>query len=165
MVFCFKIMVNRCFTLRLFEIDNIKNFMRGLFISALFDELEVRQAVFRTKVTLSIDGKISGDWLSSDESEIITSEYIKWKEIKPLAANFIKGDRTPSAIKLVLSVSVEKGEKILPEAKALFLNILFSDKKLTCTTGMSLKTFSTDKKFELIWDEYIESFLKKNGLI
>ena len=164
-LFCFKIMFKRCFKLRLFEIDNIKNFMRGLFISALFDELEIRQALFRTKLTLSIEGKINRDWLSTDENEMVSSEYVKWKEIKPTAANFIKGGRAPSAIKLVFSVSPEKTEKILPEAKALFLNILYSDKKLTCTTGLALKTFSTDKKYELIWDEYIENFLKKNSLI
>ena len=151
--------------MRLTEIDNIKNFMRSLFISDLFDELEIRQAVIRTKSTLSIEGRINRDYLSSDEQEISASEYIKWKEIKPLAANLIKGGRPPLGIKLVFSVAPEKAEKILPEAKALFLNILYADKKLSCTTGLALKTFSIDKKYEILWDEYIEGFLKKNELL
>lgn len=153
--------------MRLFEIDNIKNFMRELFISNLFDELEVRQVTLRTKFTLSAEGALNRDFLSAEEAETSPSyiKYIKWKEIKPIAADFIKGDRPPLGIKIVFSLSEAKREKLLPEAKALFLNVNYSSSKLSLTTGTALKFFSTDRKYDAFWDEYIEKFLKKNNLI
>lgn len=138
--------------------------MHSLFLTSLFDELEIRQLTMRTKFTLSIDGEINKSFLSSDETECLSSDHIKWKEIRSDAFEFIKGDRSPALIKAVFSVSPAKAKKILPDAKALFLNIVYSEKKLICTTGISLKTFSLEKKSELIWDEYIGNFLEKNKL-
>ena len=151
--------------MRLFEISDIKNFMHNLFLSPLFDELELRQITICTKSTFSIEGKINKNYLSLEETEVLDSEYIKWKELRETSAGFIKGSRPPSFIKAVFSVSPLKREKILPEASALFLNITYSEKSLSCTTGVSLKNFSLDKKADLIWDEYIHNFLIKNKLI
>ena len=45
-----------------------------------------------------------------------------------------------------------------------FLNILFKDGVILCTTAISQTSFSLDKSSEKLWEEYILKFFKKNNI-
>ncbi len=70
----------------------------------------------------------------------------------------------PKFIKLVLSADNETVSKISPEASALFINITFENNEITIITGSSTKTFTMDKRTDIMWDEYVEEFFTNNKI-
>ena len=73
------------------------------------------------------------------------------------------GNKLPKSIKLVFSLAEEKLSN-LPNTKAAFLNILFKEHTILCTTAISQEAFSLDKSSERLWEEYILKFFKKNAI-
>ncbi len=71
-----------------------------------------------------------------------------------------QGNKLPKSIKLVFSLAEEKLSN-LPNTKAAFLNILFKEHTILCTTAISQEAFSLDKSSERLWEEYILKFFKK----
>ena len=45
------------------------------------------------------------------------------------------------------------------QLNALFLNVIFKNGKLVCTTGVSMRIFTLDKSLETAWDEQMQEFL------
>lgn len=81
----------------------------------------------------------------------------------PFVFQAIKGNKLPKSIKLVFSLAEEKLSN-LPNTKAAFLNILFKEHTILCTTAISQEAFSLDKSSERLWEEYILKFFKKNAI-
>ena len=55
------------------------------------------------------------------------------------------------------------GTSIAPDnILAVFFNILFQNEQLLLTTGVSYRTFITDKSFEKEWEKFTIQFLKRN---
>jgi len=73
----------------------------------------------------------------------------------------VKGKTLPKGMKLVFSLTKEKTERC-PNAKAVFLNLLFRQGTILCTTPPTEETFSLEKKGTKQWDEDILNFFKKN---
>ena len=146
-----------------FTINDTKSFMHLLLKETVFDSFLFRQGEIVTFSTFSIDGKRNADFYSSDEIEQGLSAYAYWEEIRPFVFQTIKGQKLPKSIKLVLSLSEEKLMH-LPNTKAAFLNILFRENAILCTTAIAQETFSLDKQGEAVWEEYILKFFKKHNI-
>ena len=89
-----------------------------------------------------------------------------WRSLSDLSSSIfqaIKGNKLPKSIKLVFSLAEEKLAN-LPNTKAAFLNILFKEHTILCTTAISQEAFSLDKSSERLWEEYILKFFKKNAI-
>lgn len=146
-----------------FTIDDTKSFMNLLLKGNTFDSFLFRQGEITTFATFIWEGKRNMDFYSSDEIEQGLSSFTTWEEMRPFVFQAIKGNKLPKHIKLVFSLSEEKTVH-LPNTKAAFLNILFKDNVILCTTAISQETFSMEQSGEKLWEEYVLKFFKKNSI-
>ena len=148
-----------------FEIVNIKNFTFQLFKGTIFDSFELRSAEINTFVSFHIDGRLQKDYFSLTEQELLNHEYSTWLQMKPFVFQTIKGTRLPKNFKLVFSADKNMLEQISPQAAALFLNVHYNGKIITCTTGGSQKSFSLDSSYVFPWDDFITSCFQHHQII
>ncbi len=156
--------------MRLIEVENIKQFTTNLFTKDSFDKFLVTEAQISALNTFSIDGHINEAYLDENESALPENKegIIYWSKIKPLCYEIIKGKKVPLRFKIVFALPKHLFGAFLKKVNlslspedinALFLNIGFQANKLTCTTAVSLKSFSMDKSLENAWDDYINKFI------
>ena len=142
------------------EKDEIKNFMNKLLIEEAFDRLEVRIFEVETIVKYEITGNINKDYIFEGENR----HFVKWKELKPYIRSIIKGDKKPKYMKMVFSLEESSVLSLCENAKAMFLNINYSNDEIIATTGTSQKTFSLTKMEDKIWEDAVLKFFYKNGI-
>ena len=143
-------------------VDNIKDFMRLLFKSSIFDKYGVHQALCTTFTTFEITGDLNREFF--DETDAPERKYCTWEEIRPFVYHVIKGSKLPKYMKVVLSAPTDMLESISDNASALFINIIYDGGTLTLISGYAIKKFSMNKTHEFLWDEYVTDLMKKSGL-
>ena len=157
-----------------FEIqdENIKSFLNELFANEKYDSFYLFEAKAEMDISYYINGKLNMAFYDSDseeKTELISErkEYISWHDVKPKILSFIKGDRLPLKLKLILMFNNENIERLIEmnnlpihpdNVRALFLNINYADGKLNLTTGTSLNVFTMDKSLEELWDKTVERY-------
>lgn len=154
--------------MQIFEIQDVKSFTAELFVRSMFDDFELCEADFITFASFHIDGKIQSDYYDTTEREETGSRIRAfWKEMKPFCLSLIRGKRLPLYFKIVLRLPA--GHSLCAENRALgheassqnlYLNIRYSDKKLTCTTGASSPVFEPGFKPGTEWDLQARAFLR-----
>lgn len=156
--------------MRVFEIDNVKNFTSRLFVGKAFDEFLVTEASFSTLTNITIDGHMNREYMGEAELALPENKdmVVKWKSLKPLCYNIIKGQKVPLRFKIIFKMPTEivlrfldeEGLDVEPiEINGLFLNVKFENNKLSCTTGTSMKIFTLDKSLEDAWECRMMKFL------
>ena len=146
-----------------FTVNDTKSFMNLLLKSETFDNFHFRQGEICTFASFIIEGKRNMDFYSTAELDRGLSRYVLWEEMRPFVFQAIKGNKPPKSIKLVFSLPDEKLEN-LPNTSAAFLNILFKNNTILCTTGISQANFSLDKSSEKHWEDYILKLFQKNSI-
>ncbi|MBQ2925186.1 MAG: hypothetical protein IJA25_05620 [Anaerotignum sp.] len=146
-----------------FTVNDTKSFMNLLLKGDTFDSFQFRQGEIFTFASFIMEGKRNPDFYGTEEMEQGLSRYVLWEEMKPFVFQAIKGNKLPKSIKIVFSLADEKLEH-LPNTSAAFLNLLFKDGVVLCTTAVSQSSFSLDKSSEKLWEEYVLKFFKKNGI-
>ena len=155
--------------MQFFEIQDVKSFTAELFVRDLFDGFELCEADFITFASFHIDGKMQPDYYDTAERESMDDrERAFWKEMKPFCLTLIRGKRLPLYFKIVLRLPAGhplcvENRMLANEASGqnLYLNIRYSDKNLTCTTGASSPVFEPGKKPGAEWDLQARSFLSR----
>jgi len=165
--------------MKLIEISEIRKFTSALFAGTAFDTFCVTEASFSTLFDIRIDGHInkeflrsadgsSGDMETAPEAVSPEPEIITWGRIRPLCFDLIKGKRVPIRFKVVRMTPPDKVPGFITghglnynaeDVNALFINIRFENGSISCTSAVSLKTFSMDKSLENAWDESVAKFL------
>ncbi len=146
-----------------FTINDTKKFMALLLKGETFDSFHFRQGEVTTFASFVIEGKRNMEFYSAEEIEQGLSRYVRWEEIRPFVFQAIKGSKLPKSVKLVFSLPDEKLEN-LPNTSAAFLNILFKENTVLCTTAISQKNFSLDKNGEKLWEDYMIKFFRKHEI-
>lgn len=156
------------------KILDIKTFMSELLVHDLFDKFLLSELEIITSNHYKISGKLYKEFFSSDELEIIKGrEHSFWKDIKPTAFDIIKGNRMPLSMKIVLMIPQPSVARIVEKSNiglnvsdinGLFLNVIFENGQLICTTGTSIGVFTLDKTLDRLWDEMAVNFLKKKEI-
>ena len=144
-----------------FTVNDTKSFMNLLLKGDTFDAFSFRQGELTTFASFIIEGKRNMDFYTAEEAGL--SRYVHWEEMRSFVFQAIKGNKLPKSIKLVFSLAEEKLSN-LPNTKAAFLNILFKEHTILCTTAISQEAFSLDKSSERLWEDYILKFFKKNAI-
>jgi len=129
--------------------EEIKGFMNKLLREETFDVFDVKSA--------NIDSFARFDIAA-------TEERISWALIRPHVFYIIKSGQKPTFMKIILSMNQSEAETAFPDAKALFLNIIFENDVITITTGVAAKSFTMDKTMERAWDDYSRKTLISNGI-
>lgn len=146
-----------------FTVNDTKSFMNLLLKGDTFDAFSFRQGERPPSLLFSL--RVSAIWifiLPRSRRQGFPLCALGGNAV-PLLFQAIKGNKLPKSIKLVFSLAEEKLAN-LPNTKAAFLNILFKEHTILCTTAISQEAFSLDKSSERLWEEYILKFFKKNAI-
>ncbi|MCI5494459.1 MAG: DUF5721 family protein [Lachnospiraceae bacterium] len=162
--------------MKVFEITNVKDFMNKLLCSDLFDHFLLSEAVIQGKVTYTIDGHLTKDFYTEEEriAEGLDSlSCIPFSMLRTNCYDLIKGKKTPVSFRFIFMLSPDNLRRTLQSTNSsftendlngVFINIRFSDCTLTCTTGVSYRTFSLDHSFEESWDSLVGKFLSSHDI-
>lgn len=158
------------------EILDIKSFMQLLFQSSPFDRYEFVSAIIRTDMTYNLDGHMNMVFFTKEEASELHAEnspYLFWEHVKDKLFYLIKGNKTPSELKIVLKLPAEHTISFLNAANStlnaadidgMFLNILFQEERLTLVCGISYRIFTLDKSLENEFSDKIIGFLKSQSI-
>ncbi len=154
--------------MRTFEIERLKEFTAGLFIGTLFDEFLLKEASIITYCTFHVDGERMKTFYEPQEyEEAAGSDYVSWSEIKPHLFAVIRGKRPPVHFKIVLILPEDhpvcrENPEVSSQASesTLFLNIVYKNKKLVCTTGQSMAGFVPGIHADSSWDDAAAQLLR-----
>lgn len=156
------------------HIEDIKNFMNKLFKDIVFDDFEVISIDINQGVNFNIDGTLNHSFYNSLEQELLTNQtHIKWSNIKEIIFSIIRGNKTPSLMKIVFALSKTSRESLLNKLDAshqeddfygFYLNIFFTPNQLKVVTGTNYKSFTLDKTTENYYDSSIRKFLLKHNI-
>lgn len=153
------------------KILDVKSFMSSLLIQHVFDDFLLVDLDISTFNNFHLSGYINKSFYTDEEVENLEDrEYSRWKEVKPIAFNLVKGSKIPLSFKIVFLLSANNSRNIIEkdgipihytDVNGLFLNVKFENGILNLITGTSLKTFTLDKTLENEWDDYMRKYLKK----
>lgn len=148
--------------------DEVKSFLNELFTNEKYDSFYLFEAKADVSVSYYINGKINKDFYDGEEYEALSDkEYISWHDIKESVLEYIRSDRLPIKLKLILMFNNENIQRLIEmnnlpihpdNVRALFLNVNYFDDKLSVTTGTSLNVFTLDKSLEELWDKTVEKY-------
>ena len=153
-----------------------KDFMNKLLCTDLFDHFLLSEGTVTTYVTHTIDGHLHPDFFSPEDTEYETlaqTAIAPFYYLRPTCFQLIKGNRTPLHFKFVLQLSKENQQRTIEKSgcnfrtediTGMFINIRYQDQKLTCTTGISYKTFTMDRSLDQEWDRLITVFFKNHQI-
>lgn len=147
------------------NIKDVKKFMATLLIQNHFDDYEVQEAEIVTENIFKIDGHVQKTFFGQEEYEELGCPLLtKWKKLRPLCYEIIKGKKTPIKFRFVLKLPQTETETLIRDCEVgltpedvggLYLNIVFENGQLHCITATSLNLFTMDKTLERAWDKRI----------
>ncbi len=169
-----------------FNITDIKGFMSALFGSEAFDRFTLLEAEVRTFYTTKLNGRRHGEWygedasrgedgegsLGGDDGPPPQSEYLTWREGKPVVYSQIRGNRSPLLTKVVLRLGEEDKVDFLRDVDSPFspegvvglnLTVHYEKGALNVISGVSLREFHPDKRLDQAWDGAVEKFLNERS--
>ena len=153
------------------QIKDVKTFMAKLLSADTFDSFLLEEARIHTFNTFIIDGHQNREFYTKeelDDPEIFPYEYSRWKDVKSICFQLIKGKKVPTFMKIILHRKPEDVYTLLEEGgalefadtlKAFVLTIKYDANGLLLTTGTSFSTFVMDKTADLLWDNAVRKFL------
>ncbi len=161
--------------MRSFQIQNQNAFMTKLLLRDTFDAFLLSEATITTYATFQVDGVFHPEYFKEEEkSAEQESGYSSWKRVKPFFYALTKGNHPPLHFRIVLRLSGQAAAKLasqngvtIPKEQidGIFLNLSFDGRNLMCTSGTSIKVFTTDRSLEQSWDDSLERFLRKNQFV
>lgn len=162
--------------MKTFQITNIKDFMNKLLLSEMFDHFLLMEASISQAATFIIDGHLTDDFFSDEEIDAYQLNGLTYAPFSLLRSNcydIIKGKKTPVSFKFIFMLSPDNLARTLAKADSafsaedltgVFLNLKYQNGSLTCTTGISYKTFLPDHSFEQYWDSLVPKFLSSHEI-
>ena len=159
-----------------FEITSLKALMHQLLTGDTFDGFLLEEAVVRTALTYTVDGRIHPEFYPPEErgEDCIPYEFQPWRDVKGLFFDLIKGKHTPLAFKFVLLCKPEAALSLLSDRgcgaedasriRWLVLTIQFDGSRARITTGTSHTTFAMNREPEAAWDGFLASYLTEKGI-
>ncbi len=158
------------------ELTDVKDFMNKFLRSEIFDHFLLQEGTITVAATYTVNGRISDGFYSNGEMEelgLAGLSFLPYGMLRNSCFNLIKGKRTPVSFRFVLLLSPENLSRTLAktgssftenDVSGMFLNIHFQNGRLSLTTGVSYRIFSTDKTLDHEWDRLAAQFLKQHEI-
>lgn len=146
------------------KINDIPKFMSLLFSSECFDDFYVSEALIQTFVTYKIDGYTNKDFLDSEE---VFEQFARWKRLRPIAKELIKGKKIPVSMKFTLILDEKRRDSFFgsgTDGIRYLINVRFENGTLHLISATTTETFLLDKSFEKSWDEIFVKYVASLGL-
>lgn len=158
------------------HISDIGEFMNQLLKTPLFDHFLLQEASILCASLHQIDGRINKDYFSSAELlelHLQDLTFLPFSELRPICLQLMKGRKKPGFFKFVFLLSPENQKNTLirsgshfssDEISGMFLNIMYKNGILTCTTAISYSKFTMDKTLDQEWDRLVMLFFRQNKI-
>lgn len=158
------------------EITEIGALLQQMLKGTMFDHFLLQEAVISNACEHQIDGRITENYYTEEEAARMgLSGYrcVPFSMVRPICLEIMKGKRKPAFFKFVFLLSPENqantiihsGSSYRPEdVSGMFLNLIYKNSRLTCTTGVSYHIFSMDKSLEKEWDRLAAVFFRRHGI-
>lgn len=159
------------------QIQDIRHFMNKLLLTPAFESFLFLEGSVTTGNTFSVDGRLHREFYTEEELAehgLTNQEYSRWRDVRPLFLELIKGKKTPLGFRFVFRLSAENTAKLIsvsgitslrPEnVSGLLLNVRYDGQTLSCVTATSLNLFTMDKSLEHAWDEMLKRSLNKQEI-
>ena len=158
------------------SILDVKEFMNIFLRTDTFDSFLLSEGSITTCMTYLLDGHARADFFSPEDDPyelVAQEEYIPFSLVRPVCFQIIRGKRTPSSFKFVFQLSSENQARTISsiggsfsseDIQGMYLNLIYQNQQLTCTTGVSCRVFFMDKSLEHAWDEMVKRFLKNHKI-
>jgi hypothetical protein len=158
------------------QLSDIKNFMNTLLRTDTFDHFLLSEARITSAATYVIDGHVTKDFYSAEESEelgLSGCPALPFSLLRGNCFDLIKGKKAPVSFRFVFELSPENLQRTLEKVHSsytasdlsgMFINLKFQDQLLTLTTGISYRIFSADKSLDNEWDSLVRRFLTQHGI-
>ena len=147
------------------HIKDTKQFMSHLLIKDTWDNFLLSEATLMMANPFTISGEINHSFFTNEEYEALSDKtYMLWSQIKPFCYSIIKGNKVPTAMKIIFVLPKNIETEILTNADRLFVNVRYNENGITLITGTCLHTFTLDKTLEHGFDHYIKNFLNQAEL-
>lgn len=150
------------------KISNLHQFTKQLFLEKTFDSFLVSELTISTYNSFHIDGRLKREFFTEEEWNKFGSElFSSWAQLRPICFSLIKGKKLPLSFQIILRLSNSDMELLfsdtpLPtELDGLFLNIVYKNEELICTSGTAYKQFTMDHSADQLWDRYLTDLLEK----
>lgn len=162
--------------MKAYKISDLKGFMNKLLLSDCFDYFLLEECTIVTFNTFRIDGHMQSDFFSKEEQADGSScpySFSRWKDMRPVCFQLIKGKKPPLSFKLVLLLLPEHMNKILTMGgfdnsinlmKAFTVSVKYDGASATLITGISTTSFLMDKTPEQLWDSSFQKFLNRTEI-
>ena len=155
--------------------DDTKAFMNCLLRTEAFDNFLLYEMSIDILYHVEFSGKINEDYLSDIEKESYHEQnYITWADLKGQITALLKQGRTPSAMKITMSLNQKAtldiqqrllGDKASYPVQGFLINTTFDGTQVKVTTGVNYSQFTMDKSVERAFDSMMEKFFKRNELL
>ncbi len=156
------------------KINDVKHFMSQLLVKETFDIMNLSEATISTSNTFQISGEINREFYTDEELNLINNTtYSSWSSLKSICLGLIKGNKTPTYMKIVFLLPPTEVQKLIDmnrldfsatDVNGLFLNIKYSENSLTIITGSSIRVFTLDKSLDTAFDKYCKQFLTLSNI-
>lgn len=158
----------------LLQISDIKSTMAHLLIRESFDKFFMESAEVVTFASMALRGRRNGEWYDTEEQREKALEWVYWKEVKNIVFSYIKGEKTPSILKVSLKADQEMAadllqssgvwSQFLEQKPELLLQFRYENGQLSVITGISYRSFILDKQIEFAWDAAVKQYFKHLGI-
>ena len=156
------------------KINDVKHFMSQLLVKETFDIMNLSEAIISIGNTFQISGEINREFYTDQELELLSNTaYSSWSSLKSICLGLIKGNKTPTYMKIVFLLPPTEVQKLIDmnqldfsatDVNGLFLNIKYSENSLTIITGSSIRIFTLDKSLDTAFDKYCKQFLTLSNI-
>lgn len=154
-------------------IEDTKDFMQKLLKDSLFDDFLCTQFELTHLYKVNIDGQLRPEFLGDEQASLLEERrFILWKDLQNIVYEMIKGNKTPTSMRIVLSLNKKSKEALLQQihfqdahAIASFSFIItYENKRIRIVTGTNYSTFIMDKQAEHHFDDSMVKFFKKHQI-
>ena len=106
--------------MRLFQIQDTRDFMKKLLVTEDFDSFLLREASVTTFCTFQVDGTYHPEFFCDaergDGADADAYPYASWGKIRPLFWDLIKGKHTPLSFRIIFRLAPHNVETLLRQS-------------------------------------------------
>lgn len=158
------------------QLIDIKDFINKLLCTDLFDRFLLPEATISTYADFTIDGHLNSGFFEPGDAQyelLASAEAVPFSLLRPSCFALIKGPHPPLAFHFVFQLSPQNQQRTIAQSgcpfrsediSGMFLNLKYQNQELTCTTGISYRSFSMDKSLEQEWDRLVPIFFKNHKI-
>lgn len=172
--------------MNLIKISDIRITMSMLLLKDAFDAFLLEEAEVLTYAKLVLNGRRNKNWYigeteieEPENNGIIDetgnyTELIRWKEVKNVFFEYIKGKKTPDLFKVSLKADSKIANiflkdsgfygKYLQEKPELHMQLRYENGTLCVVTGIYNNNFTLDKSVENAWDIAVQKWFQANNV-